>query len=268
MEIVKFEEKLQNETKPTDIDPFDPSKTYSIANLAEALSKAQGEMDLAKKASTNPHFRSKYADIGAVIESAREALANNGLSITQTTKIVEGGMILVTRLMHKSGEWTKSEMPVPQVLRPQELGSFLTYYRRYSILGILSIGTQDMDEDGNLAQAYAERMDGVKTDPKDKALSAKEASKIVMDFKKKYDLDNNPIMTEYLKQANKGKVDLTPIILRASKNEPKFLELFDLWKKENEVQDGNPEPLENSTNNDEEKRIGTPKSMDELIESE
>jgi len=59
------------------------SMSASIAALAAALAKAQGQMTFATKDATNPHFKTRYADLAAVWSAIREPLAANGLSVIQ-----------------------------------------------------------------------------------------------------------------------------------------------------------------------------------------
>lgn len=121
------------------------------AKLAEALAKAQAEMKAAPLNKVNPHFRSKYADLPAVIDAVRPALTKHGLSVTQTTRITEGGgLILVTTLHHTSGETLSGEYPLP-VGKPQEMGSAITYARRYSLSALCCIAA-DEDDDANAAE--------------------------------------------------------------------------------------------------------------------
>lgn len=127
-----------------------------INDLSAALAKAQGAMKTASFNRTNPHFKSKYADLASVLEAIREPLASNGLSITQTTQLRDAGLVLVTALRHASGQWIESEYPLPATVRPQELGSALTYARRYSLSAITCIAADD-DDDGNAAEAAATR---------------------------------------------------------------------------------------------------------------
>ena len=54
-----------------------------ISELATALAKAQGQMGSAKKDADNPFFKSKYADLGAVIAAIKQPLSENGISYTQ-----------------------------------------------------------------------------------------------------------------------------------------------------------------------------------------
>lgn len=121
-------------------------QSEQINELAAALAKAQGAMNAATKNSLNPHFKNRYADLAAVIEATREALAANGLAITQVNEIRENGFVLLTTLMHSSGQWMASEWPLPMAGRPQEQGSALTYARRYCWQSIAGIAAEDDDD--------------------------------------------------------------------------------------------------------------------------
>ena len=99
--------------------------------LAEALAKAQGVMNGAKKDKKNPFFKSNYADLSNVFDAIREPFTANGLAVTQTMDVLENGRTMIkTTLMHVSGESIASNMLLPDVNKPQELGSAITYYRR------------------------------------------------------------------------------------------------------------------------------------------
>lgn len=126
-------------------------QSEQINELAAALSKAQGAMQNAVMNRTNPHFKSKYADLSSVLDAIRGPLSANGLSTTQTMHIREGHMILRTMLLHTSGQYIVSEYPLPMTGRPQEMGSAQTYARRYS-LAALVCNASDEDDDGNAAQ--------------------------------------------------------------------------------------------------------------------
>jgi hypothetical protein len=128
----------------------------SISELATALSLAQSEIRGAKKDVENPAFKqgqkvSKYADLSSVWEACREPLTRNGLSITQIPFETPEGLMLVTMLMHKSGEWIKSTMAIkPLSTTPQAAGSAMTYARRYSLSAMVGVAPDD-DDDGNAA---------------------------------------------------------------------------------------------------------------------
>lgn len=122
-----------------------------INELATALAKAQGSIPNATLNRINPHFKSKYADLSSVLDAIRAPLAANGLSVTQTIEPAAQGMRLVTTLMHSSGQFITSEYPLPATARPQEMGSALTYARRYSLAAMIC-NAADEDDDGNAAQ--------------------------------------------------------------------------------------------------------------------
>ncbi len=127
-------------------------QSESIAELAAALAKAQGIMKAATYNRMNPHFKNKYADLAAVWDAIRDPLSKNGLSITQTIEPINGaGTYLRTTLRHASGQWVSSMYPLPEGAKPQEMGSALTYGRRYSLSSLVGIAA-DEDDDANEAQ--------------------------------------------------------------------------------------------------------------------
>jgi hypothetical protein len=123
----------------------------NIAELAAALSKAQGEITGALKDSSNPFFKSKYADLASCWDACRKQLAANGLSVIQTTEPTDAGLMLVTTLAHSSGQWVRGLMPVlTKDNSPQAQGSGLTYARRYALAAI--VGLAQIDDDAEAAQ--------------------------------------------------------------------------------------------------------------------
>lgn len=132
---------------------IDIQTSPELQNLFTALAKAQGEMKPAPKNSLNPAFArgaskgSKYADLADCMESVRPHLSKHGLCLSQ----MYGGPTIVTLLGHESGQWIRSQIPIPhfEELNPQQVGSATTYLRRYS-LGIVGLVT-DEDDDGNAA---------------------------------------------------------------------------------------------------------------------
>lgn len=123
-------------------------KSDTIGKLAEAMAKAQKEMQHATKDSNNPHFKSKYADLASVIDAVREPLSNHGLSFVQYGEDQDGAMFLVTRLMHTSGEFIEGRIKLlTDKPNMQGLGSALTYARRYGLAAMMGIHQED--DDGN-----------------------------------------------------------------------------------------------------------------------
>lgn len=125
----------------------------TIAALAEALSKAQAQIEGAVKGRENSHFRNKYADLSSVWDACRAALTDNGLSVVQAPgEIVEGRMALTTRLLHKSGEWIEDRLTIPLAkVDAQAYGSATTYARRYALAAFVGVAPED--DDGNAATA-------------------------------------------------------------------------------------------------------------------
>ena len=114
------------------------------------MCKAQSEMGGAVKDANNPFFKSKYADLSAVVQAVKDPFANNGLSYVQFP-IEEGGRIGVeTILMHESGEWLSNSFTVQLSKQDaQGAGSAITYCRRYALQAIAGIPSED--DDGNHA---------------------------------------------------------------------------------------------------------------------
>jgi hypothetical protein len=125
-------------------------RSEEIHELSAALSKAQGEIDDAGKGSENPYFKSKYADLAAVRSVIRGPLAKHGLSIVQNPATVQGGVEVQTFLLHSSGQYMSSKLFMPTSKNDAHgIGSAITYARRYSLMSILCLATED--DDGNAA---------------------------------------------------------------------------------------------------------------------
>lgn len=123
--------------------------------LYTALVKCQTQIKVALKDSKNPHFKSNYADLTSVMLACKDALAANDLAVLQLSRIHESGMpVLVTRIIHVSGEHIEGEFPLvckdPNDM--QKLGSAVTYARRYALASALGV-TAD-DDDGQAASTY------------------------------------------------------------------------------------------------------------------
>ena len=119
-------------------------------NIAAALAEAQRKMGKALKESQNPHFRSKYADLGNVMDACMPALNEAGIAVFQTMRENEFGRSMVTCFLHSSGE--SLECPVPLIVGKndmQGLGSAVTYARRYGLMSLAGIAPED--DDGNAA---------------------------------------------------------------------------------------------------------------------
>jgi hypothetical protein len=138
----------------------------TIAELATALSKAQGMIDDASKASANPFFKSKYADLAAVRAVIREPLAVCDLAIIQAPRVVDGGAEVETLIMHKSGEFLSETLFMPAgKADPHGYASAITYARRIGIMSLLCLASYD--DDGNTAVESVKATAPKKTASKD-----------------------------------------------------------------------------------------------------
>ena len=121
-------------------------------NLAAALAKAQAECQNVVMNKTNPHFRSRYADLAAVRDAIIPVFAKHGLSIVQCPSVEDfSGFTLETRLIHASGEEIVWRFPLPgDVTKMQAIGSAISYARRYTLSAIAGVASEE-DDDGNAA---------------------------------------------------------------------------------------------------------------------
>lgn len=132
------------------------NQSQTVGKLAEALSKAQGEMEGAVKDSTNPFFKNKYADLSSVMAAVKDPFSKNGLSVVQLTEGDGNTCGVTTILLHSSGEWIKGKISArPVKADPQGIGSCLTYLRRYSLSAIAGVCPED--DDGNEASRQNKR---------------------------------------------------------------------------------------------------------------
>jgi uncharacterized membrane protein YgcG len=123
-------------------------------NLATALAKAQSECQNVVMNKTNPHFRSRYADLSAVRDAVIPIFTKHGLSIIQCpTADAVWGFYLETRLLHTSGEEMVWRFPLPgDVSKMQVIGSAISYARRYTLSAVAAVASEE-DDDGNASTA-------------------------------------------------------------------------------------------------------------------
>jgi hypothetical protein len=118
-----------------------------MKNIASALVKAQKAFGPALKTSTNPHFRSRYADLSACVEAVMGGLNDNGIALVQQTHECESGVLVETLFIHESGEtFSAGKLHVPASKNDaMGYGSALTYARRYSLMAACGIAPEDDD---------------------------------------------------------------------------------------------------------------------------
>ena len=134
-----------------------------MKQIASALVKAQKAFGPALKTATNPHFKSRYADLAACVEAVIGGLNDNGIALIQRNSLDDAGVTVETVFVHESGEMLEcGKLHVPAAKHdPQGYGSALTYARRYSLMAACGIAPED--DDGNA---------GSKTDATIKAILA------------------------------------------------------------------------------------------------
>lgn len=115
-------------------------------NIYEAMSALLGEIQDPALDSVNPHFKSKYSSLPAVLQAIRGVASKHGLSLVQ---LIDDGK-LITKVSHTTGGEIVSNIALPQGGTMQALGSAITYARRYSLTALFGI-CGDEDDDGNQA---------------------------------------------------------------------------------------------------------------------
>jgi len=123
--------------------------------IAAALVQAQKALKNAALNKTNPHFKSKFADLPEVRNTVTPTLTANGIAAVQTLDVLDGQPCVVTRLLHVSGQWIESVCPIPAGKNMQEMGSAITYARRYSLSAICGIAADEDDDANTVSQPAA-----------------------------------------------------------------------------------------------------------------
>jgi hypothetical protein len=119
-----------------------------IGALALALAEAHKAFKPLKKEVTNPFFKSKYADLAAVIEATYDGLSKNGLAIVQSPMLNGSSVTVTTMIVHSSGQWMRADLVMPSdKMTAQGVGAAITYARRYSYQAFVSVAA-DVDDDG------------------------------------------------------------------------------------------------------------------------
>lgn len=137
------------------------NRSESIGALAAALAKAQAEIKDAFAGTENLFLKSRYADLREVLKSARPALSEQELSVTQLVGSSDQDVTVETVLMHSSGEWISETITMPVQVnkglsQAQAMGAVITYARRYGLAAIVGISQEDTDATGSDAPSYSE----------------------------------------------------------------------------------------------------------------
>lgn len=131
--------------------------SHATPELFAALAAAQAEVENAIKTSSNPHFKSKYADLAEILTTARPIYANQGVSLIQSAGKMQDGQVVVRSILaHKSGGYITAEAScIPAKSDAQGIGAATTYLRRFSAAALYCIAQED--DDGNAASGRTEQ---------------------------------------------------------------------------------------------------------------
>lgn len=133
-------------------------KSESIDALAPSLVQALGEMnEVARTRQANAgSYQYRYADLADALGMARPILAEHGLALTQTAEATDDQVVIWTTIVHSSGQFvTYAPTRLPAGKTAQNTGSAITYARRYALMAVLGLATED--DDGATASPRPEK---------------------------------------------------------------------------------------------------------------
>jgi len=157
-----------------------------MKNIATALVKAQKAFGPALKSSTNPHFKSRYADLSACVEAVIDALNDNGIALVQKSYDCIDGIMIETVFVHESGEMLETGILRFPIMKndPQGAMACLTYARRGSLMAACGIAPED--DDGNSASRRTEVKSEVNEHQMVDLLLAMDEVTTIVDLQKAY----------------------------------------------------------------------------------
>tara|TARA_Y100000310_G_scaffold281426_1_gene301888 strand:+ start:710 stop:1390 length:681 start_codon:yes stop_codon:yes gene_type:complete len=134
------------------------NQSESIKAIAPALLAAQKAIKKVSKTADNPYFKSKYADLVAVIDATKKPLNDNDIVFLQAVGGNGDGPYVETVLLHTSGEWVSTQTPIycKKPDDPQAFGSGVTYSKRYALQALLGLPSEDDDGEAAVARDKAE----------------------------------------------------------------------------------------------------------------
>ena len=113
--------------------------------LTEKLLEFQKRVQAVKKDGTNPHFKTTYATLTQIISEVKPILSELGIVLMQPIKDGNVGTMLISK-----DEVIESSLPLPVTLNPQQMGSAITYYRRYTLASLLALEIEDDDAEDTI----------------------------------------------------------------------------------------------------------------------
>lgn len=117
------------------------------ASLYRKVWDAKREIGKVYRNAKNPHFKHNYADLNGILDTVEPVLHDFGLILLQPIK---DNKVISQLICVDSGDMIESSIDLPAITNPQQLGSAISYFRRYTLSSLLSISTTD-DDDASLA---------------------------------------------------------------------------------------------------------------------
>jgi len=153
-------------------------------NIYQKLHLAKQSMGKVIKNATNPHLKRNYADINSIIDTVEPILLDHGLLLIQPVKEDKVYTIVVDI---ENGDRFESFMQLPVITDAQKLGGAITYFRRYTLVSLLSL--QAVDDDGHEASRAPKAKPTLTPDRFNSALQAiQEGRYTVEDLRATYSL--------------------------------------------------------------------------------
>lgn len=131
----------------------------TIKNISPAMIAVQAEIKGIAPNANNPFFKSNYITLDNMLEVIRPLLTKNRIWLIQEATSEEENVVVVTRLTHSSGEFIQTDklkMKPQKANDPQQLGSCITYAKRYQLSAMLGISSE-VDDDGNTSSWGADK---------------------------------------------------------------------------------------------------------------
>jgi hypothetical protein len=123
-------------------------RSEQIDLVAKALVACQTSLsDITKGRTANAgQYSYTYADLRDALATIRPVFASNGLAVTQTASAEEHDVVVWTTILHESGQFLTTQpvrFPVGKTI--QQSGSAITYARRYALMAVCGLATEDDD---------------------------------------------------------------------------------------------------------------------------
>lgn len=135
---------------------MEENQEKDMVSLYKALSEFRQNIKQPAKDGKNPYFKSAYVTLDGVIKAVDEAMSGTGLSFIQEVATVNGLPAVRTVLMHEKGGVMMSgwlSLPLKQNATPQDVGSLITYAKRYQLAGFMGVAS-DVDDDSMQSSQY------------------------------------------------------------------------------------------------------------------